>query len=431
MTQQRILSVGLIVVLALSALLAVAELPGAHAQGGTGESLPPGRIVIGDEDGLYLLYADGTGKRYLEEESDPACWLRDGVWSPDGTQVMYSSICGGESPGDWRPDTSRTDLRERTANVFVVDVETGVSRELVPGDGVHQDYAGDWYPDGSAVVIYSDRDPSATFNFYRFDLQSGELTQLTAFDTSASRVSLDPSGRYLLYNRRIVDTGSIRFEVRAYDLTTGAEISVAEGITPNWSPDGQWIAWATEGAESDIFLMPSACIREGAGCNAARDAVNVTQSPGVAEREPVFSPDQTSLIYVRDTDDTPGVLTWDVFRHAIRTGLLENLTETPDVSERHRAWERVNLATTPVENVLPVIVRVSTTQGGANLREQPTTNGTIVGVLPVGTVLIVQSANADRTWYRVTLPQDGAEAWIYSQLITPVRGDLGTVPLAD
>jgi hypothetical protein len=428
MVQQRLAAIGVILMVALVAGL-IGVQPSA-AQDGDFE-VPPGRILVGDEDGLFVINADGSGKTYLVEESDPACWLRDGAWSPDGSQIIFSYICGGEDPGQWRPDPERTDLRERTSNVYLYDVASGTSTELIPSDGVHQDYAGDWHPDGNKIVIYSDRDPSNTFNFYYYDLEAEELTQITTFvqNMSASRVSFDPTGQVLLYNRRIVANDTVQFEVRAYNLSTDEEIPVAVGFTPNWSPDGEWIAYATEGEVSDIFVMPSTCIFNGGGCNPETDALNVTQSPNISEREPVFSPDQTELVYVRDADDLPGTLTWDVYRQDIRTGLLANLTDTASVDERHRGWEPVPVeALVPVESVLPVLVRVSTTAASANLRAEPSTNADIPGVLPNGAVLIVQGANVDNTWFRVTTPADGAVGWIYYTLIVTVAGDLNAVP---
>lgn len=415
--------------LLLVALL-VAALGGAARAQQADFPVPPGRVVAGDDTGLFVMLADGSGKEYLAEEGEADCWLRDGVWSPDGTMIMYTAICGGESPGDWRPDPERTDLRERTAQVMIVDVMTRTVRELVPGDGIHQDYAGDWSPDGEQVVIYSDRDANSIFNLFLYKLSDGSLTQLTTLDSNVSRVSFDPGGNYLLYNRRIIEDSDIRFEVRAFDLKTQTEIPVARGITPNWSPDGRWIAYATEGEVADIFIMPADCVYNGGGCDAQATARNVTLSPGVAEREPVFSPDQTQLLYLRDTDDAPATLTWDIFRHDLRTGVHTNLTNTPDREERHRSWEPVSgVERVDVATVLPVVARVRTSQNAANLRAEPSTNATIVSTLPNGTLLIVQGALADRTWYRVTLPADGTQAWIYGNLVETAAGDLASVPV--
>jgi Tol biopolymer transport system component len=391
--------------------------------------VPPGQIVVGDENGLYVIQADGTEKTYLAEESEPDCWLRDGMWSPDGLQIMYTSICGGGSPTDWRPDADRQDLRQRSATVMVYDVALRESRELVPSDGIHQDYAGDWHPNGSQIVIYSDRDSSETFNLYLFDLDSSELTQLTSFESNASRVSFDPAGRYLLYNRQIADENGLRFEVRVFDTTDEAEIRVTTGLTPNWSPEGQWITYATEGESADVFLMPAACVYSGGGCDAAEDARNITLTPDIAEREPIFSPDQRQLAYLRNTSVESGLIVWDLYRQDIRTGLLQNLTETDAISERHRSWEPV--PSTPlaaVESVLPVVARVTTSEGSANLREEPATSSNIVGQALAGQLVFVQGASPDGDWYRITLPEDGAQAWLFANLATVVEGDLATLP---
>ncbi len=389
----------------------------------------PGRIIVGDEDGLYTISADGTDKTYLATEDDPDCWLRDGAWSLDGSQIMYTSICGGASPTDWRPDENRDGLKERTASVFIYDLASGDSQELLPPEEGHQDYAGDWHPDGKEVVIYSDRNETETFNFYLVDLETGDLTQITNFDTNASRVSFDPSGRFLLYNRRIVEASNIRFEVRAFDLTTENEISVAVGVTPNWSPDGQWITYATEGESADVFVMPTDCITSGGGCNAANDAVNITYTPDIAEREPVFSPDQTQIIYLRNTSLDPAVVTWDLYRQDLRTGLLQNLTDTPNISERNRAWERVTtVGRVDVADALPVLVSVNTGQGAANLREEPNTTSNIVGQAFNGQIVFVQGRSADGSWYLITLPEDGTQAWLFSDLTNAVSGDPATTP---
>ncbi len=424
--------------LMLSALLILALItavipPTTLAQEG-GFRVPPGRITVGDEDGLYLMLADGSGHDYIVEDNDPECWVRDGAWSPDGTQILYTLICGGANANDWRPGDDVLAQRDRTADVFIYDLASGESTEVAPSDGPYQDYAGNWSPDGEQVVIYSDRhagdtyDSDATFNLYLVDLAAGDLTQVTTFNTNASRVSFDPTGQYLLYNRRIVDETGIRFEVRAFDLTSMNEIRVAEGFTPNWSPDGKWIIYATEGSEPDIYAIPSDCVANGGGCSAVETARNLTNTPDVTEREPIFSPDQTQIVYLRAVSAPLDPISWDLFRQDLRTGLLQNLTETPDISERHRAWEPIVSDTvTEVTNALPVVARVQTGQGAANLRDEPATTGDIVGQAFVGQTVILQGTNNAGDWYKITLPEDGAEAWLFANLAQIIAGDETTL----
>ena len=54
--------------------------------------VPTGLLLAADEDGLFTLTPDGATKTYLIEENSPNCWLRDGKWNPDGTQVVYTDI---------------------------------------------------------------------------------------------------------------------------------------------------------------------------------------------------------------------------------------------------------------------------------------------------------------------------------------------------
>jgi hypothetical protein len=204
---------------------------------------------------------------------------------------------------------------------------------------------------------------------------------------------------------------------------------VATGVTPNWSPDGRWITYATEGTASDVFIMPADCITTGGGCSAEDTARDITFTPDVAEREPVFSPDQSQIAYLRNTSTQTGVVMWDLFRQDLRSGRWQNLTDTLNISERHRSWERVASAS-PVEiaDTLPVLVRVNTTQGAANLREEPNTTSNIVGQVLNGQTLYVEGRNSDGSWYLIILPEDGTQAWLFSNLTTVVEGDPAAMP---
>lgn len=404
--------------IACAALLAV---PGvASGQDSQGIPVPPGRLLVGDDTGLYSMLADGSDKTVLVEETEAGCWLRDGAWSRDAQWVVYTRICGGGAPTDWHAPN-------RTATIYLYDAAAASASELIANDGAYQDYVGGWSPDGEQVVIYSNRD-SEHYNLYLFDFASGETTQLTDFQDDIGRVTFDPTGRWLLYNRYVITASEVRWEIRALDLTTETETRVGVGMTPRWSPDGKWIAYVTEGEVADVFVMAADCILNATECNPTSNARNVTQTPAIAEREPLWSPDQTQLAYLRDTNPEAATATWDIFRQELRTGRLERLTNTGEVSERHTDWEQVETQRAAVDGELPVIVRIIARDGTVNLREAPSTNSSIVGVVSFGQVMFVQGANAARDWYRITLPEDGAQAWVFASLTEAQRGDPATVP---
>ena len=63
--------------------------------------------------------------------------------------------------------------------------------------------------------------------------------------------------------------------------------------------------------------------------------------------------------------------------------------------------------------------------------EEPTTNAAIVGQAFNGSTVFVQGRSNDGAWYLITLPEDGSQAWLFSNLTAVVTGDPATTPAVE
>lgn len=228
------------------------------------------------DDELCLMDADGARVRRITDNPGPD---RAPSWGADGTTLAFNSR---RAPHADRPQIYAYDLRTgavvRASDGPVEDQRPSVVpggdavvfqrgtfatgyelfRQPLPGGAPEQltdtpgkiNAAGSFAPDGTRLVLQSNRDAAGLFPFgtYVIDRISGSTTRI-APDVTASHDGprWSPDGRRLTF--------SAGGDLYVTDLATGATTAVTTGddgdSSPAWSPDGTKLAFQTTPPEPD------------------------------------------------------------------------------------------------------------------------------------------------------------------------------------
>ena len=179
--------------------------------------------------------------------SDPGTY-RDLRFSPDGQRLAYSA---------WVPvDANATDL-------FVHDLRRDVKIRLA-GNPVVAEWRPVWTSDGR-FIVYSNFIPSHPSNgIHRIRADgSGQPEQLTTTPTTVRvmqvPVSISPDGKYLAYQEQErnqpADIWILPLDPAGAPFRFFA--SPASDTLPVFSPDGRWIAYASdESGTNELYIRP-------------------------------------------------------------------------------------------------------------------------------------------------------------------------------
>jgi Tol biopolymer transport system component len=228
-----------------------------------------------DHPSLFRIHPNGTGRRDLSFTCTGSCKIDDDpAWSPSGKRIAFTRV--------WdRGQGEEVDLMVMRADGTKV---RHISRHPF---GRGADWQPQWSPTGKRLAFMrynGHRDASAVFT-----------------------IRLDGTG--------------LRRVTRWYDGF--------ENLFPDWSPNGRWIVFRTEG--SGVWLTHP----NGEG----RHRIAGTSGGTVEWGSGSFSPDGTAIVYSRRPADEPG---FDVFRMDVDGSNPVNLTQTassdgaPDWGPRRR-----------------------------------------------------------------------------------------------
>ncbi len=84
----------------------------------------------------------------------------------------------------------------------------------------------------------------------------------------------------------------------------------------------------------------------------------------------------------------------------------------------------------PDAEVAEPVTLTATSTGGANVRAEPSTSGTLAGGLVTGESVTINGRNADSSWLRIEIPESNDFGWVSASLLT-TEGDVSTLDVVE
>jgi tricorn protease len=257
------------------------------------------RVIGWHPDGKRVLFAssrESGRQRYSQfylvgldgglPEKLPVPYGEFGAFSPDGSQFVYMPMSQDfrnwkRYRGGWAPD------------LWLFNLKTSASRNLTNNPA--NDAQPMWH--GNTIYFLSDRGPSERNNIWAEDLATEQVRQITHFDDfditfpsiGPDSIVFQAGGRLYLMDLASDKVAEVPVRVVTDASTLRARTAKADKLifTASVSPTGKRAVFEARG---DVHTVP-----------AERGAVlNVTRTPGVADRYPRWSPDGKTIAYWSD-----------------------------------------------------------------------------------------------------------------------------------
>ncbi|HZP65326.1 MAG TPA: PDZ domain-containing protein, partial [Rudaea sp.] len=229
-------------------------------------------------------------------EALPMPFAGVGQYSPDGKELVYSPLfrdfrTWDRYQGGWAQD------------LYIFDLATQQGRNITNHPRTDRDPI--WI--GNAIYFVSDRDD--VLNLYRYDIASGQTTQLTKhrnFDVRwasgdrAGHIVYELGGELRVYDVNTNQDRAVTIAVPTDGARTRAEtLAVSDKIEQfGLSPHGERAFFVARG---DLFSVP---VENGI-------TRNLSHTPGAHEREAAWSPNGRRIAYVSDASGEEAIWSRD------------------------------------------------------------------------------------------------------------------------
>ena len=284
---------------------------------------------------LFALTFAAGEKRFTVEDALALKTIGAPQFSPDGKRLVYTL-------SEWNSKEDR-----RVTHIYLVASDGGKPIKLTNGE--KGESAPQWSPDGACIAFLADRDKGA--QLWIIPADGGEAEKLTSEENGIQSYRWSPDGKQIAVVTRDVpkdkdarekkkkdkfDTITVDHDLNyshlwTINVETKDKKRLTEGAfsvqTPQWSPDGKWIAYAaskagaqesiftdiSEDRDSDIFVI-----------EATGGAVRKLTTNPSADANPQWSPDGKWIAYTANTDGWASKT--DVMLIGVDGGAPKNLT---------------------------------------------------------------------------------------------------------
>jgi Tol biopolymer transport system component len=248
-----------------------------------------GRIAFAGATDIFTMNPDGSDVQQLTSFG-PNGFAYAQSWSADGRQLVFAATA---SPSD------------AAIQLWVMNADGSAQHQLLNDPSFIDTYPG-FSPDGNTIVF--ERCPfnvSGGCELYRIRVDGTELTALINFGVNTDRLDITPE--YSPDGETIAFAGFFREGVLSAIYLMNADGSNIRRITPpeleawlpNWSPDGTKIAFSTRSLYPPNTINQQTWVVDPDG----KELKQVT-FPGVLhDFFPSWSPDGTSIAFERDAAD--------------------------------------------------------------------------------------------------------------------------------